>query len=234
MSSKRKKRLISVTILIMIIIGGIIGFENKTTIIDEYDWLTLKSETKLNVPIESQFPEYPNGCEVTSLSMLLNYYNVDVTKQTLARNIKHVPSFEGGKYRGNPHKGFVGYMTIANAGWSVYDEPLYDVAQKYTDRIRNYTGHSFIEVMKLVSNGHPVMIITTLKFKPVNDMQTWETKSGKVKVTPSSHACVITGYNKKEQIVYVNNPYGQKNQKVSWKNLEGSFNQQGKQALYMQ
>ncbi|QNQ80447.1 C39 family peptidase [Lactobacillus sp. PV034] len=236
MHKKRNhKRHILIILLTFILIGvaGVFITINREQIIDEWDWLTIKSEQKMDVPIENQLPEYPNGCEVTALSMLLNYYHVDVTKRTLARNIKHVPSFEGGKYMGNPHKGFVGYMTIANAGWCVYNEPLYDVAHKYTNRIRNYTGHSFIQVMKLVSDGHPIMIISTLKFKRVNDMQTWDTHQGKVKVTPSSHACVITGYNKKKLIVYVNNPYGKKNQAVSWKDLEASFNQQGKQALYM-
>ena len=64
--------------------------------------------------------------------------------------------------------------------------------------------------------------------------ETWSTKQGKVHVTPSSHACVITGYNKKKGIVYVNDPYGVKNKKVSLKKIEASYNQQGKQALYIE
>lgn len=225
----RRRRILAIILIIM----GIFCVIKRNDIVNEWDWLTLKPSQNLDVPIDNQFPDYPNGCEVTSLSMLLNYYDVKVTKDTLAHHIKYVSSFEGGKYRGNPNKGFVGYMTIANAGWCVYNKPLYDVAHKYTNRISNYTGHSFIQVMKLVSKGHPVLIITTLDFRPVKDMQTWDTHQGKVKVTPSSHACVITGYNKKKQIVYVNNPYGKKNQAVNWKDLEASFNQQGKQALYM-
>lgn len=215
--------------------AGVVGLVlNFNKIYDEYDWLTLRPEQKINVPLEKQLPDLPNGCEVTSLSMLLNYYDIDVSKLELSSNIKHVSSFIGNNYRGNPHEGFVGYMSIENAGWCVYNEPLYDVAKKYTKRIRNYTGNSFVRVLKLVSEGHPVMIITTLKFNRVNDMQTWQTKQGKVHVTPSSHACVITGYNKKKRIVYVNDPYGVKNKKVSLKKIEASYNQQGKQALYVQ
>lgn len=86
----------------------------------------------------------------------------------------------------------------------------------------------------MVSNGHPVMIITTLKYDRVNDMRTWQTKQGKVNVTSSSHACVVTGYNKKKGIVYVNDPYGVKDKKVSLKKIEASYNQQGKQALYVE
>lgn len=218
---------------IILIIGAIYLF-NKNKINDEIDWMTMKQEQKLNVPLENQMPDLPNGCEVTSLSMLMNYYGIKVSKNELAETIQHVDSFtDGGKYRGNPHQGFVGHMTIANAGWCVYNEPLYNVARKYTSHIENITESDFLSLLKLVSNGHPVMIITTTTFNKVNNMQTWDTNTGKVNVTPSSHACVITGYSKPKKVVYVNNPYGYKNQPVNWKNLQASYNQQGRQALYI-
>lgn len=218
---------------IILIIGAIYLF-NKNKINDEIDWMTMKQEQKLNVPLENQMPDLPNGCEVTSLSMLMNYYGIKVSKNELAETIQHVDSFtDGGKYRGNPHQGFVGHMTIANAGWCVYNEPLYNVARKYTSHIENITGSDFLSLLKLVSNGHLVMIITTTTFNKVNNMQTWDTNTGKVNVTPSSHACVITGYSKPKKVVYVNNPYGYKNQPVNWKNLQASYNQQGRQALYI-
>lgn len=218
----------------MILIIGAIYLFNKNKINDEIDWMTMKQEQKLNVPLENQMPDLPNGCEVTSLSMLMNYYGIKVSKNELAETIQHVDSFtDGGKYRGNPHQGFVGHMTIANAGWCVYNEPLYNVARKYTSHIENITGSDFLSLLKLVSNGHPVMIITTTTFNKVNNMQTWDTNTGKVNVTPSSHACVITGYSKPKKVIYVNNPYGYKNQPVNWKNLQASYNQQGRQALYI-
>lgn len=218
---------------VILIIGSIYLF-NKNKIDDEVDWMTMKQEQKLNVPLENQMPDLPNGCEVTSLSMLMNYYGIKVNKNELAENIQHVDFFtDGGKYRGNPNQGFVGHMSIANAGWCVYNGPLYNVARKYTTHIENITGSDFLSLLKLVSNGHPVLIITTTTFNRVNDMQTWDTNTGKVNVTPSSHACVITGYSKPKKVVYVNNPYGYKNQPVNWKNLQASYNQQGRQALYI-
>lgn len=218
---------------VILIIGSIYLF-NKNKIDDEVDWMTMKQEQKLDVPLENQMPDLPNGCEVTSLSMLMNYYGIKVNKNELAENIQHVNFFtDGGKYRGNPNQGFVGHMSIANAGWCVYNGPLYNVARKYTTHIENITGSDFLSLLKLVSNGHPVLIITTTTFNRVNDMQTWDTNTGKVNVTPSSHACVITGYSKPKKVIYVNNPYGYKNQPVNWKNLQASYNQQGRQALYI-
>lgn len=218
---------------VILIIGSIYLF-NKNKIDDEVDWMTMKQEQKLDVPLENQMPDLPNGCEVTSLSMLMNYYGIKVNKNELAENIQHVDFFtDGGKYRGNPNQGFVGHMSIANAGWCVYNGPLYNVARKYTTHIENITGSDFLSLLKLVSIGHPVLIITTTTFNRVNDMQTWDTNTGKVNVTPSSHACVITGYSKPKKVVYVNNPYGYKNQPVNWKNLQASYNQQGRQALYI-
>lgn len=222
-----------IPLAIILIIGGLY-LTNKNKIDDELDWATMKEEQKLNVPLRNQLPDLPNGCEVTSLAMLMNYYGIKVTQNELAQNIEHVESFtDNGKYRGNPNQGFVGHMSVANAGWCVYNGPLYNLARKYTNRIVNITGSDFLRVLKLVSDGHPVMIITTTSFSRVNNMQTWETNTGKVRVTPSSHACVITGYSKKKKVVYLNNPYGIKNQAVNWHNLEQSYDQQGRQALYI-
>lgn len=220
--------------LAIVFIIGSIYLLNKNEIDEQIDWMTMKDEQKLNVPLENQLPDLPNGCEVTSLSMLMNYYGIKVNKNELAENIQHVDSFtDNGKYRGNPNQGFVGHMSVANAGWCVYSAPLYNVARKYTNHIQNISGSIFLDLLKRVSDGHPVMIITTTTFSRVNNMQTWETNSGKVRVTPSSHACVITGYSKKKGIVYVNNPYGRKNQAVNWHHLEESYDQQGRQALYI-
>ena len=53
-----------------------------------------KTKSKiLNVPLINQLdaPRLYNGCEVTSLAMVLNYNGYYVTKNELANNIKTVP-----------------------------------------------------------------------------------------------------------------------------------------------
>lgn len=88
--------LISITLILII---GLIYLFNKNKIDNEINWMTMKEEQRLNVPLENQLPDLPNGCEVTSLSMLLNYYDIKVNKYDLADNIAHVDSFtDNGKY----------------------------------------------------------------------------------------------------------------------------------------
>lgn len=94
--------LIPITLILII---GLIYLFNKNKIYNEINWMTMKEEQRLNVPLENQLPDLPNGCEVTSLSMLLNYYDIKVNKYDLADNIAHVDSFtDNGKYRGNPNQ----------------------------------------------------------------------------------------------------------------------------------
>lgn len=63
-----------------------------------------KKRVVLNVPLINQMddPKLYNGCEVTSLAMVLNYNGIDVTKSELADNIETVPfQYDNGEH-GNP------------------------------------------------------------------------------------------------------------------------------------
>ncbi|WP_164669624.1 C39 family peptidase [Virgibacillus doumboii] len=185
----------------------------------------------MDVPLINQMdhPRLYNGCEVSSLAMILQYHGYETTKNELAEKIPSVPlTYENG-LKGNPNKGFVGDMADG-PGLSVYHGPIHDLAKQYVgDRAIDLTGKSVDTLYQYVSQGLPVWIITTANFVPVNDFQTWNTPSGKVDVTFSVHSVVITGYD--ENHVYINNPYGQKNQKVERKNFEKAWKQMGSQAV---
>jgi uncharacterized protein YvpB len=188
----------------------------------------------LDVPLLNQMdkPMLFNGCEVTSLAMILNYHGIEVTKTELAQNIKTVPlTYSNGK-KGNPNAGFVGDMETG-PGLAVYNGPVFELAQKYVgDRTVNLTDSPFTDLLKKVSQGLPVWIITTSSFSPVSVFQTWDTPQGKIDITFSEHSVAITGYD--ENYIYVNDPYGEKNKKVDRDNFIKAWEQMGKQAIVIE
>ncbi|MCL6572023.1 MAG: C39 family peptidase [Bacillus sp. (in: Bacteria)] len=177
-------------------------------------------------------PQLYNGCEVTSLAMILNYHGVNVSKNELAEKIKTVPLTYDNGQKGNPNAGFVGDM--ANGpGLAVYNGPVLELAQKYVgDRAVNLTNRPFAEILMKVSQGLPVWIITTSSFAPVSVFQTWNTPIGEIDITYSEHSVVITGY--EENYIYINDPYGEKNKKVNRTNFIAAWKQMGKQAIVIE
>ncbi|MCM3115926.1 C39 family peptidase [Neobacillus sp. MER 74] len=244
-----KKIVISLIVVCIIVISGITIFKvkfDRPAIAQVTQAASLKTRTlalfakeapkvpdsiKLDVPLINQMdaPKLYNGCEITSLAMILNYHGIQVTKNELANRVKTVPlTYSNGK-KGNPNAGFVGDM--ANGpGLGVYNGPVFDVAQKYVgDRAVNLTNHSFDEVLEEVGQGLPVWIITTSSFAPVSVFQAWNTPQGKINITFSEHSVVITGYD--ENYIYINNPYGEKNQKLNRTSFIKAWEQMGKQAI---
>jgi uncharacterized protein YvpB len=189
---------------------------------------------QLDVPLINQMdePQLYNGCEVTSLAMLLNYNGIKVTKNELADKIPKVPLNYSNGLNGNPNVGFVGDMENG-PGLSVYNGPIYDLAKEYVgDRAVNLTNSPFTDLLKQVSQGHPVWIITTTTFSPVSDLQEWNTPQGKVEITYSGHSVVITGYD--DQYIYINDPYGYKNRKVDRADFIQAWEQMGSQAIVIE
>ncbi|WP_085524776.1 C39 family peptidase [Tuberibacillus sp. Marseille-P3662] len=185
----------------------------------------------LNVPLINQMaePRLYNGCEVSSLAMILQDAGIHVTKNELNQKIPKVPlTYENG-LKGNPNEGFVGDMA-EGPGLSVYHGPLVQLARRYADdRVEDLTGSNISQVYQKIDQGIPVWVITTTQFAPVNNMQTWQTPQGKVKITFSVHSVVMTGYS--DQYVWINNPYGKKNQRVDRSNFEKAWIQMGRQAI---
>ncbi|MDR4945624.1 C39 family peptidase [Neobacillus cucumis] len=244
-----KKFLITIVILSLSLIGGktIFAFMSErqavAKVIEAAALPTRKLELQakkapslpdnivLDVPLILQMdqPLLYNGCEVTSLAMILNYSSVKVTKNELAKNIKTVPFTYSNGLKGNPNVGFVGDMAHG-PGLGVYNGPVFELAQKYVGaRAVNLTGKPFSDILKEVGQGRPVWIITTSSFTPASVFQTWNTPQGKIKITFSEHSVAITGYDK--NYIYINNPYGGKNMKLNSGSFIKAWEQMGKQAI---
>ncbi|WP_160724751.1 C39 family peptidase [Bacillus sp. USDA818B3_A] len=189
------------------------------------------SSIVLNVPLLNQMaaPRLKNGCEMTSLAMVLNYHGVKVTKNTLANQVNKVPWTYSNGLRGNPNIGFVGDMATG-PGLAVYNGPVLSLAKKYVgNKAVNLTKKPFSEVLGYVGQGLPVWIVTTTTFAPVSNFHSWNTPQGPIRITFSEHSVVITGYD--QNYIYINNPYGNKNQKLNKTNFINAWEQMGSQAI---
>lgn len=200
--------------------------ENVAITIDYYD-----VNLPLDVPLINQMssPRLYNGCEVTSLAMILQYHEINVTKNQLAADITRVPLTYSNGLKGNPNDGFVGDMENG-PGLGVHHGPMLELARKYVgDRAIDLTGDSIDSIYSNLDKGLPVWVITTTRFAPVANFATWKTPSGNVDVTFSVHSVAVTGYD--TESVYINDPYGMKNRKVNRQDFEDAWVQMGRQAI---
>jgi uncharacterized protein YvpB len=193
-------------------------------------------EILLDVPLINQmdYPKLYNGCEVTSLTMLLQFWGINVTKNEVAEKLPRVSLQSEDGTMGNPNIGFVGNMEVG-PGLGVYHEPIFQIAKTYMNNqllVEDLTKSSFTTILEKVGQGLPVWVITTTKFSPIPSLEYWETPQGPVEITYSMHSVVITGYD--HEHLYINDPYGTKNKKVNKENFIESWEQMGSQAIVIE
>lgn len=197
----------------------------------------LPASVLLKVPPESQNPELPNGCEVTSLSMLLSAVGHPVGKMQLSRMVAYdpTPRVLGANGQvvswGNPNVGFVGSMTVLPDGFGVYHGPITNLLnQILPGRAVDMTGRPFEDILRQVADGIPVELWVTTTLKPTTLWVTWQSPEGPVHTTFDEHAVLLVGYDQTD--LYINNPLnGEAGQKVPRKDLLGAWVQMGRQAV---
>ncbi|MEJ8544442.1 C39 family peptidase [Brevibacillus borstelensis] len=194
------------------------------------------SKAMLDVPIIAQNPELKNGCEVTSLAMLLRHSGHPVDKMTLARQVKKDPEpivQQNGDIQkwGDPAEGFVGDMTGKKKGFAVYNKPLEELLRRYLgERTVNLTGASYETLLDSVAAGFPVVIWATGDFTPPTEWEYWDSDGKQIVVPFDEHAVLLVGYDKTH--AYVNDPLtARKQRRVAHSALKNSWEALGKQAI---
>ncbi|MGN1303948.1 MAG: C39 family peptidase [Oscillospiraceae bacterium] len=182
-----------------------------------------------------QNPELPTGCEITSLAMLLNYIGFKADKLLLADKY-----LEKGKYRAaDPNKVFVGDPKSTFA-YGCYSNVIVNAAEKFLEekdkknawKVRNITGCNANSLYFAVGSGNPVIVWATMDMKAPRKGAEWTIPETKEKYvwTAGEHCMILTGYDKKAKLVYVNDPlkgavtYNQKD-------FEKRFVQMGRNAV---
>ncbi|MFC5465623.1 C39 family peptidase [Lederbergia graminis] len=157
----------------------------------------------LNVPIISQLPELPTGCEITAVTMMLQYLGLDVDKITLAN--------EKPKHPWNPNLGYVGDPYKKN-GWTIYPTALMGLVQKYAGSATNLTNVSNSNLERQLLSNKPVVI--------------WGSPIHGFKV----HALVLTGFD--NAYYYYNDCWtGEKNVRITKQEFNKLWSSQDRRAL---
>ncbi len=187
----------------------------------------------LDVPLVKQNPELKYGCEVTSLTMMLQYAGIATNKMELYNAIRkdedpirRSPSGDIISW-GNPADGFVGDMTGKQAGYAVFDKPMEELVNRYLpNRAVNLTNHGFDEVLQHVAYGYPVVVWTTGDYRLPDRPESWSHGNQTITSPLDLHAVVLVGFD--DQNVFINDPLsGRKQHPVnkqqfleSWKALQ--------------
>ncbi|KOS60066.1 hypothetical protein AN161_25575 [Lysinibacillus sp. FJAT-14222] len=166
-----------------------------------------RDEQELDVPVVMQNPELPHGCEITSLTAVLNYYGMNVTKLEMADNYlpkQDIRTVDGQRFGPNPAQAFAGNPRDKAHGMYVFAAPIVKaaeavIADKQADlRVTNMSNASQDEILQLVREGVPVVTWVTLDLsasKP-SSARGWiyEGETEPRAAYMNLHAVVLTGH----------------------------------------
>ncbi|MDF2962952.1 MAG: peptidase C39-like family protein [Paenibacillus sp.] len=190
----------------------------------------------LEAPVVRQRPELPSGCEVTSLTMMLQFLGIQKDKMELVSEMKRDPTpLRRGKdgsiaYWGNPNTGFVGEITGAAKGFGIYHGALFELQKKYIPTAADLTGQPFEKLEQQLREGIPSVVWTTINYRVPDQWVIWDTPIGPIQTTFMEHAVLLVGFD--EQHVYVNDPLsGQAKVKINKAQFLETWEAMGRQAL---
>ncbi len=191
-----------------------------------------------------QNPELPTGCEVTSLTILLNYLGYSIDKMTMARNYLPKQDFywENGIYYGADFRTTFAGNPESEYSYGCYAPCIVTTADNYFQdngvnaSANDLTGTDFDSLLAdYIDNNMPVLIwITSSNLHESSLTSIWTTPDGEeVQWRAYEHCVVLTGYDKDNQLLYVSDPlYGDIS--YDYDILVQRYKELGQQAVYIQ
>jgi uncharacterized protein YvpB len=176
---------------------------------------------KMNIPVVLQNPELPTGCEVTSLTMALNYKGIKVDKITLAKQMPYTTTFD-------PNKGFVG-SPFKKSGETINPVKLQELAKVYRSKSADLTGVGIATIEQEVRAGNPVLVWYTIGY--VEPKDEYLSRNGHKYWYPQPlHCIVVTGASSTS--FFINDPLnGNKNYPIDKDRFNHIYTKMGKRAL---
>ena len=163
-----------------------------------------------NVPVRNIFqnPELPTGCEITSLTMVLNYLGYSVDKCHLSDTYLSKGEIGWTDFR----QSFVGNPRDETS-YGCYAPVIAECANRYLKeqesayRAYDISGVSLDELLRETDAGHPVIIWGTINMLEPYDTMVWEVDGKQIQWRANEHCMVLIGQDAKN--IYVNDPlYG--------------------------
>lgn len=174
------------------------AIQTEATAGSEAETTAPKEESKgvvLDVGVINQHPELPTGCEVTSLTMLLNYYGVYADKCDIADNYLT--------------KGEVGTVDFREAfegdprdpdSYGCYAPVIVNAANSYLSS--QGSGYSAVEVsgqelealFQYIDNNTPVIVWGTLDCRQGYPSTVWNVNGRDLQWITPEHCMVLVGY----------------------------------------
>lgn len=152
----------------------------------------------------NQNPELPTGCEITSLTSVLNYYGINVKKETMADDYLK-------KGNGSYYKMFLGNPRDAGS-FGCMAQPIVDAANLYfkknnvSMKASNVSGVSFEKILEYVSQGVPMIVWNTMGMAPAYESKTLTLDGREYTWIAPEHCVVVVGYDLDNNEVYVADP----------------------------
>lgn len=181
-----------------------------------------------------QNPELPTGCEVTSLTIVLNYYGYNVDKCYMVDHyLPWTTTWDSinTHFIGNP-RSIHGCGCNAPVIVDTANRYLSDNGNKFT--AVNKTGSSPSQLYDLVKNGYPVMVWATIGMQDTYVSGTWTAQDTGENIVfmKKEHCLVLTGYDKVGGTVTFCDPMvGVASYSMS--TFETRYGQLGKQAVIL-
>lgn len=166
--------------------------------------------------IMEQYPELPTGCEITAMTMVLNYYGYNVDKVTMA--LDYMPKVQAEFYRsedgrlmgpdlenffvGDPTEE-TGYICGTGAIVTAANRYLADVGSDLTAAaMKNVQPEKLYD---LIDQGTPVVIWCTINMEDRAETDGWYREDGTyMEWSTNDHGAVLIGYD--EDTVTVADP----------------------------
>lgn len=157
-------------------------------------------------PMIYQNPELPMGCEITALTMLLNYEGLPADKLTMAAHYLPVSApglyygEDGRLYGADMNRYFIG-SPFDDTGLICGTPAIVTAADSYLQdegsapRAVDLTGSTPEELYRRVSQNQPVAVWVTLDMGDRYGTHGWYTEDGDyVEWDANDHCMVLTGY----------------------------------------